>query len=78
MYVNDLCVINENTKSRRHFPLIQQYLFVSSRQEDKILIASVTQQRVSHFWDLLDNCFKDPTALNGNRSAVAQTVIIVF
>ena len=57
MYVNDLFVINENSKSRRYFPLVQPQ-FKTRRYG----FNSFSYQ-ASHFWNLLDNCFKDPTAL---------------
>ncbi len=64
MYVNDLCVINENSKSKRQFPLVQsQFLF---------------SYQASHFWNLLVNCFKDQTALREREGQcpVAQNVVL--
>ncbi len=57
MYVNDLFVINENSKSRRYFPLVQPQFKI--RRYD----LNSFRYQASHFWNLLEYCFKDPTAL---------------
>ncbi len=45
MYVNDLFVINENSKSKRYFPLVQPQ-FKTSRYGFNSL-----RYQASHFWN---------------------------
>ncbi len=74
MYLNDLFVVNKNGKSRRQFLLVQPHFTII-----KYGFKSLCYQ-AGHFWNLLDNFYKDPTTLygGGNHSAVVQIVIKCF
>ena len=75
MYVNDLFVINENSRSKRHFPLVQPQF------KTRIYGFSSIIYQASHFRNLY-NCFKDPTALRKCKPQCGctdgDTFIIIF
>ncbi len=53
IYVQDLFVINEHSRSKRYFPLVQPQF-----KTQRYAFNSFAYQ-ASHHWNLLDNCFKD-------------------
>ncbi len=55
--INDLFVVNENSRSRRQFPLVQPH-FTTRKYGFKSLC-----YQASHFWNLLDNSYKDSSTL---------------
>ena len=57
IYVHDLFVINEHSRSKRYFPLVQPQ-FKTQR-----FVFNSFSYIASHHWNLLDNCYKDPSAL---------------
>ncbi len=57
VYIQDLFVINEHSRSKRCFPLVQPQ-FKTQRYGFNSF-----SYKASNHWNLLDNCYKDPTAL---------------
>ncbi len=52
-----------------HFPMCIHFPLLQPQLKTRRYAFNNFSYQASHFWNLLDNCFKDPTALkNGNRS----------